>query len=124
MPYSERGYATCHIPIILLTAKDSNDAKVEGYEAGADSYITKPFTHAILESRVNNLLQQRKRLASVILESQTETVLKYGTEGLLHLKLLNLKPWDRPLCCYLHSQLPKKMEKLLKFGFYRFFENR
>ena len=69
---------TCHIPIILLTAKDSNDAKVEGYEAGADSYITKPFTHAILESRVNNLLQQRKRLASVILESQTETVLKYG----------------------------------------------
>lgn len=69
---------TCHIPIILLTAKDSNDAKVEGYEAGADSYITKPFTHAILESRVNNLLQQRKRMASVILESQTETVLKYG----------------------------------------------
>ncbi len=60
---------TSHIPIILLTAKDSQEAKEEGYDAGADSYITKPFTHSLLSSRVNNLLAQRRRM----LETQTTT---------------------------------------------------
>ncbi len=53
---------TSHIPIILLTAKDSQEAKEEGYDAGADSYITKPFTHSLLRSRINNLLTQRRRM--------------------------------------------------------------
>lgn len=53
---------TSHIPIILLTAKDSSAAKQEGYEAGADSYITKPFVKSLIESRIDNLLAQRRRL--------------------------------------------------------------
>ena len=53
---------TCHVPIILLTAKDSTEAKLEGYDAGADSYITKPFIKPLIESRINNLLEQRKRV--------------------------------------------------------------
>lgn len=54
---------TNHIPIILLTAKDSMAAKEEGYLSGADSYITKPFVRSLIASRVDNLLSQRRLLA-------------------------------------------------------------
>lgn len=46
---------TSHIPVILLTAKDSITDKEEGYQAGADSYLTKPFSASLLQSRINNL---------------------------------------------------------------------
>lgn len=62
-------FKTSHIPIILLTAKDSMTAKEEGYLAGADSYITKPFVKSLLTSRVHNLLQQRMMLAQAYKES-------------------------------------------------------
>ena len=55
-----------HIPVILLTAKDSIQDKEEGYESGADSYLTKPFSAKLLHSRVHNLLESRKKLASLI----------------------------------------------------------
>ena len=61
---------TSHIPIILLTAKDSLEAKEKGYDSGADSYITKPFTHSLLRSRILNLLQQRRRDKMLIQESK------------------------------------------------------
>ena len=48
--------ATSHIPVILLTAKDSLQDKEEGYETGADSYITKPFSAKLLSSRIKNIL--------------------------------------------------------------------
>ncbi len=54
---------TSHIPIILLTAKDSLQDKEEGYQVGADSYLTKPFSATLLQSRIHNLLESRKRLA-------------------------------------------------------------
>jgi signal transduction histidine kinase/ligand-binding sensor domain-containing protein/CheY-like chemotaxis protein/AraC-like DNA-binding protein len=54
---------TSHIPIILLTAKDTIENKEEGYQAGADSYITKPFSSNLLHSRINNLLDSRKKLS-------------------------------------------------------------
>ncbi len=54
---------TCHIPIILLTAKDSMKDKEEGYQIGADSYLTKPFSAGLLHSRIENLLQSRRSLA-------------------------------------------------------------
>ena len=52
---------TSHIPVILLTAKDSLHDKEEGYTAGADSYLTKPFSAKLLHSRINNLLEARKK---------------------------------------------------------------
>jgi signal transduction histidine kinase/DNA-binding response OmpR family regulator len=55
---------TSHIPIILLTAKDSLQDKEEGYESGADSYLTKPFSASLLHSRINNLLETRKKMAA------------------------------------------------------------
>lgn len=57
---------TSHIPVILLTAKDTLQDKTEGYKAGADSYITKPFSASLLKSRVANLLEARKKIASLI----------------------------------------------------------
>lgn len=72
---------TSHIPIILLTAKDSFEAKEKGYDSGADSYITKPFTHKLLRSRILNLLQQRRRDKMLIQESK-ETNLAQKKEQL------------------------------------------
>ncbi|MDR2916844.1 MAG: response regulator [Tannerella sp.] len=54
---------TSHIPVILLTAKDSISDKEEGYTSGADSYLTKPFSATLLHSRINNLLENRKKIA-------------------------------------------------------------
>lgn len=58
--------STSHIPVILLTAKDSLRDKEAGYEIGADSYLTKPFSAKLLISRIRNILESRKRLASII----------------------------------------------------------
>ncbi|HET7733272.1 MAG TPA: response regulator, partial [Paludibacter sp.] len=63
---------TSHIPLILLTAKDSLQDKTEGYSIGADSYITKPFSAGLLQSRVNNLLESRKKMAALFSTSQTQ----------------------------------------------------
>nr|WP_321453974.1 two-component regulator propeller domain-containing protein [uncultured Carboxylicivirga sp.] len=53
---------TSHIPIILVTAKISEEDRSRGYEAGADSFITKPFSFETLITRVQTLLQQRIQL--------------------------------------------------------------
>ncbi len=55
---------TSHIPVILLTAKDTLQDKEEGYLSGADSYLTKPFSATLLRSRMNNLLENRRKLAN------------------------------------------------------------
>ena len=72
----ERYIRTSHIPIILLTAKDSFEAKEKGYDSGADSYITKPFTHLLLRSRILNLLQQRRRDKMLIQSKETNLARK------------------------------------------------
>lgn len=51
---------TSHIPIILLTARHASEQKIQGFEFGADDYITKPFNFDILQSRIRNLIHQRQ----------------------------------------------------------------
>ncbi|TLX76044.1 response regulator [Labilibacter sediminis] len=55
----KRNIQTCHIPIVLLTARTAMEYKIEGVETGADDYITKPFNIKLLRARVKNLLQNR-----------------------------------------------------------------
>jgi signal transduction histidine kinase/ligand-binding sensor domain-containing protein/DNA-binding response OmpR family regulator len=71
-------FRTCHIPVVLLTAKDSIQDKTEGYNIGADSYITKPFSGNLLRSRVTNLLENRKKIIALFASSnnQKQTILK------------------------------------------------
>lgn len=51
-----------HIPVILLTAKVNVEAKVQGFEVGADAYIDKPFSLEVLMAQIANLLQNREKL--------------------------------------------------------------
>ena len=51
---------TSHIPIILLTAKNSTEDRIECYNAGANAYISKPFELKVLEARINNFLTNKK----------------------------------------------------------------
>ncbi len=51
-----------HIPVILLTAKSSDDSKIIGSEAGADIYITKPFSIKFLSLSIQNLLSSRRKI--------------------------------------------------------------
>lgn len=51
-----------HIPIILLTAKQSLQAKIEGLESGADAYIEKPFSPEHLHVQISNLLLNRNKI--------------------------------------------------------------
>lgn len=57
--------ATSHIPILLLTARSLDEQRAEGYNLGADAYLTKPFSADVLLSRVRNLLENRRRLRSL-----------------------------------------------------------
>ena len=52
---------TSHIPFILLTARSSDDSRIGGYEAGADSYISKPFNWEMLQVRIRQLIEQKER---------------------------------------------------------------
>lgn len=54
--------ATSHIPVILLTARSLEDQRAEGYDVGADAYITKPFSGRVLIARVHNLIDSRRHL--------------------------------------------------------------
>lgn len=58
----KEGLDTCHIPIILLTAKVEDDDIIKGLEIGADDYILKPFTPKILKVKVKNLIEGRVNL--------------------------------------------------------------
>src|SRR5690606_9614503 len=54
--------ATCHIPVIMLSAKGTIAQKSEGYEAGADAYVPKPFSSEYLLLRIRKLIDYQDRL--------------------------------------------------------------
>ncbi|MEM9897189.1 MAG: response regulator, partial [Bacteroidota bacterium] len=67
---------TSHIPIILLTARGSDEHRIEGLETGADDYISKPFNTKILLARISNVLTNRKTIQNKFKENPTQFVKK------------------------------------------------
>lgn len=55
---------TSHIPVLMLTAYAMDEQRIQGYDSGADSYLTKPFNAKLLLARIRNLIDNRKRLKS------------------------------------------------------------
>ena len=69
-----------HIPVILLTARALEKHQIEGYESGADAYITKPFSPELLLARIDNLLQSRHQLKDLWgMKPATENVAEAAT---------------------------------------------
>ena len=66
---------TCQIPFILLSARGSEDHRMEGYEVGADAYIAKPFNTAHLKIRIRKLLEYHQKLHNLFKENTTEKIL-------------------------------------------------
>lgn len=75
---------TSHTLFLLLTAKTTLDSKLEGFEHGADEYITKPFSVSYFRARVKNLLYRREQLQQYY-RSNTETA---DNEGAIHIRHL------------------------------------
>ena len=61
--------AISHIPVILLTARSLDEQRAEGYEHGADAYLSKPFSLRLLLSRIDNLIESRKKLSKLFSNS-------------------------------------------------------
>lgn len=97
------------IPILMLTALSTPEQIVEGLDAGADDYMTKPFDHNILQARVRSLLRRRqitqepqegkKLLRHKDLRIDTDQCKTWIGEELLELTLSEYKI----LCCFLLS---------------------
>jgi signal transduction histidine kinase/DNA-binding response OmpR family regulator len=73
---------TCHIPVILLTAKAAQTEKLEGLETGADDYLTKPFDSVELEVRALNLVRLRRQLRERFASSVTLRPSEVATNSL------------------------------------------
>ncbi len=71
--------STSHIPILMLTACSMDEQRVEGYDSGADGYLAKPFSSAVLKSRCRSLILNRRRIRDLWQGTQGGTVLPSTT---------------------------------------------
>ena len=55
-------FAISHIPFLMLTAKTSNETRIESFKIGVDEYILKPFDDNLLLARIANILETRKQI--------------------------------------------------------------
>ena len=65
---------TCHIPVVLVTAKLSDVSQIQALEHGADSYITKPFTEAHIKAQISNILVNREKLKEQLLKELSNSI--------------------------------------------------
>ncbi|HEY3372051.1 MAG TPA: two-component regulator propeller domain-containing protein [Prolixibacteraceae bacterium] len=84
---------TCHIPIILLTAKNASEHIIAGYEKGADAYVTKPFNMTIIKAQISRLIRnreliRRKYVTQNFMVEVTSTHLTRDDEFILQLRQL------------------------------------
>lgn len=64
--------ATCHIPVIMLTAKVESEDVIAGIECGADDYLTKPFDMSILRSKIGSVLKRQEEMKRYRLQQLAE----------------------------------------------------
>lgn len=67
--------STSHIPLLMLTACSMDEQRVEGYESGADGYMSKPFSGKVLKARIKSLLSNRKKIKEMYQLSTPSTAL-------------------------------------------------
>jgi AraC-like DNA-binding protein len=90
--------SSSHIPVILLTAKASDDDMVQGLESGADDYITKPFNTRLLCARIRNLIELRRQLQ-----------INISREMILQPSRMSLSKMDREFLDDLKSVIEKNL---------------
>lgn len=64
--------STSHIPVLMLTACSMDEQRVQGYESGADGYLSKPFDAAVLRARCESLVENRRRIREVWMNGSPE----------------------------------------------------
>jgi len=85
--------ATSHINVLMLTAKNSSEDRIDCYNAGADSYIAKPFELAVLEARAKNLISKRQQKTDTFKANKDINIssMEYGSLDELFLKQAVIK---------------------------------
>lgn len=89
---------TSHIPVILLTAKNSLKSQIDGLEVGADAYIAKPFSMDYLKVQANNLIENRKQIMNY-----------YASSPLSHIKSIAHNKTDEKFLKKLDEEILKNI---------------
>ncbi|GEL11310.1 Signal transduction histidine kinase [Flavobacterium glycines] len=95
----KRDENTCHIPVILLTAKGADESKIEAYNLGAEAYVMKPFNVDVLRAQIKSVLENRiilqKKLAGIATIEQLQEEMpdqdNEFLEKVIHLIQLNIE---------------------------------
>lgn len=103
---------TSHIPVILLTAKDSLQDKEDGYAVGADSFITKPFSTRLLNSRIHNILENRRKIAVQV--ATTSSVAAQKNADVPSEKASKVKALKHPLLSRLDQEFLEKVTAIIE----------
>lgn len=91
----------CHIPVVLLTALNSPEQNMEGFNRGADDYITKPFHARLLLTRVNNLLRNR-----LLIQHQ------FNKQPMSEIDLTGINPLDKDLLSRVSKVIEQHIDDL------------
>jgi len=88
-----------HIPVILLTAKNTLQSKIEGLELGADAYIEKPFSPEYLQVQIANLLTNRNKIKEY-----------FASSPLVHIKSIAYSKADELFLEHINDSIVKNLE--------------
>lgn len=73
--------STSHIPVLMLTACSMDEQRVQGYDSGADGYLSKPFNSAVLKAKCSSLITNRKRIKELWQSSPVQSAGKPESKG-------------------------------------------
>lgn len=74
-------FSISHLPFLMLTAKTSNEARIESFRIGVDEYLLKPFDDTLLLARIANILENRKRFQQKFSYSMDVSALNIDEES-------------------------------------------